>query len=231
MTTDDDHVDLLGLLEGELGADERAEAVAHLRGCTSCADGFLDMAIAIGRLRDAGRYPPADPSEVPPLRLDRSAAPEPGLVVQVPAPRTAPRRRRLLRPALVAVALVAALGGGIAIGRSGTGSPAGGVTLTAVGLPTVARGQAHMLGSGEAQQMQVTVTGLTVPVAADHYEVWLLDTTTGRAVAVGTITGGTSTFALPVSRTVGFDAIDVSLQTPADGTTHSGHSVLRGTIA
>lgn len=230
MTTDDDHVDLLGLLEGELGADDRAAAVAHLRGCTSCADGFLDMAIAIGRLRDAGRYPAADPSEVPPLRLDRSAAPVADPVVAVPAPRTAPRHR-LLRPALVAVALVAALVGGIAIGRQGAGAPAAGVTLTAVGLPTVARGQAHMLGSGEAQQMQVSVTGLTVPVATDHYEVWLLDTTTGRAVPVGTITGGTSTFALPVSRTVGFDAIDVSLQTPADGTKHSGHSVLRGTIA
>ena len=230
MTTDDEHVDLLGLLEGDLGAEDRAEAVAHLRGCSACADGFLDMAIAIGRLRDAGRYPAADPSEVPPLRLDRRVAPAPSPSVHLPAPR-GDRPRRLLRPALVAVALVAALVGGIAIGRAGGGSPAAGVTLTAVGLPTVARGQAHMLGSGDTQQMTVTVTGLTVPVAADHYEVWLLDTTTGRAVAVGAITGGRSTFALAVSRTVGFDAIDVSLQTPADGAKHSGHSVLRGTIA
>ena len=230
MTADDDHVDLLGLLEGDLGAEDRAAAVAHLRGCSACADGFLDMAIAIGRLRDAGRYAPAEPSEVPPLRLDRTAAPAPAPVVVVPTPRVA-QPRRLLRPALVAVALVAALVGGIAIGREGGGATAPGVTLTAVGLPTVARGQAHMLGSGEAQQMNVTVTGLTVPAAADHYEVWLLDTVTGRAVAVGAITGGSSTFALPVSRTVGFDAIDVSLQTPADGTTHSGHSILRGTIA
>ena len=231
MTTEgEEHVDLLGLLTGETTDQQRTAAVAHLDSCASCRQGFLDMAISIGLMRDAARHAPVDPSEVPPLRLDLSG--EPSRPAQA-APADPPvRRRQSWRPVLVGLALVAALGGGIAIGRSGRPAPAAGVTLTAIGtLPTHAQGEAHMLGSGQRQEMNVTVTGLTAPASADHFEVWLLDTATGRVEAVGAITGSNTTFALPASRAAGFDAIDVSLQTPSDGTKHSGHSVLRGTIA
>lgn len=224
----DDHADLLGLLTGEATARERSAALEHLRSCPTCPQTFLDTALTIGLLRDAARHAPVDPSEVPRLRLDLPYETIPS--ARVPEPR-ARRPRRLVAPALVGLALVAALVGGIAIGRSGRPAPVAGVTLTAVGLPDAAHGQAHMLGTGQAQQMNITVTGLKAPVKADHFEVWLLDTATGRVQPVGTISGSSTTFSLPASRTVGFNAIDISLQMPSDGSKHSGHSVLRGTIA
>lgn len=53
----DDHVDLLGVLEGTLSTAGSADAVAHVRGCAECTDRLLALAVALGRVRDARRYP------------------------------------------------------------------------------------------------------------------------------------------------------------------------------
>ncbi len=254
MTRGSDHVDLVGLLSGELLPAERAVTVDHVRGCNYCRDQLAETAAAVGELKDAGRHRPVDPSEVPPLNLAalKASAPMPSPPVIQPtdvgspgkyqsAAATAPRRPPVNRRFALAAAgaLVAALAGGIAIGHLSQASkhPTAEVRLAAIGQPpTPATGAARMVGSGAGQKMQVTLSGLTLPSSHDTVEVWLLNTRTGRTRAIGTMpatTGRvmTATFPLPVSELTGFDALDVSIQTPADHGTHSSHSVLRGVVA
>ena len=136
-----------------------------------------------------------------------------------------------------AVAAVVALVAGIVIGieHGSTSTPAAKVLLAAVGqLPSSASGAAQMVGQGEDQSMLVTLSGLDRPPPGDHYEVWLLDTRTGRTFAVGVVSPsvtGKMAYPLPATKAVGFDTIDVSLQTPANGAKHSGVSLLRGAIS
>ncbi len=228
----DDHVDLLGLLDGSLPAREAVDAAGHLRDCAVCDERFIDLAMALGRVHDARRYPPADPSEVPPLRLELGGSG--AAASDVVAPRRARPRLGGLPAAAAACALVLALAGGVAVDRWRGSAPPGPATvaLAAVGqLPTVAQGRAQMVGSGDEQRMRVVVSGLPRIAAVDHYEVWLLDTTTGRSSMVGALDGGTTTFALAAARTSGFNVVDITLQTRADGGRHSGRSLLRGALA
>jgi hypothetical protein len=255
MTGGNRHVDLIGMLSGELPPAERAGTLDHVLGCDQCRYQLTETAALIGELKDAGRHSPVDPSEVPPLdlaALKMSAAPldppviEPHLVesrdrddLAVPAaPQHPPMRRRFVT-LTVAAGLIGALVGGIAIGHSLQASkpPAAEVRLSAVGQPpTPATGAARMLGSGAAQKMHVTLSGLTLPSAADTVEVWLLNTRTGQTRAIGTMPVTTTpvmtaTFPLPASDLSGYDAVDVSIQSPSDHGEHSSHSVLRGAVA
>jgi anti-sigma factor RsiW len=255
MRSDGEHVDLLGLLSGELPPAQRSLTLDHIRGCEQCRSQLAETAALVGELRDAGRHSPVDPSEVPPLDLaalrrsdphdDRpmirptttGSSHEDDLTV-TPSDRPAPLRRRLVVLG-VAVGLVVAVGGGIAIGHSLQAStkPSADVRLAAVGpVPTPATGAVRMVGSGADQTMEVRLSGLTLPAAHDTVEVWLLNTRTGRTHAIGTMPATnasvmTATFPLPASDVSGFDAVDVSIQSPANGGQHSGDSVLRGQVA
>jgi hypothetical protein len=134
---------------------------------------------------------------------------------------------------------VVALVVGVVIGHDGrqqVTTAAAPVRLAPVGShPTPASGAAEMTGSGAGQIMAVTVSALSLPRPSDHYEVWLIDTRTGRALAIGVLppsgTGTTTTtYSLPAGEVTGYNAVDVSLQRPTDGARHSGDSVLRGVI-
>lgn len=241
----DGHVDFPGLLSGDLPPAERDRARAHLRGCAACRDEMLDAALLVGELHDAGRHSPVEPSEVPPLRLPaldvpqaRTPLPAAGGTHRPPRPDV--RRSWATRLALAAAAVgVAAIG--LATGRATAPDDVSQVVAAPVRLttvtatPTALTGAAEMVGAGRGQKMHVTLAGLPRVPGSSHYEVWLLDTRTGRTFAVGALPQGAAsttdvTFALPADQATGFNAIDVSLQTAADGETHSGNSLLRGAI-
>lgn len=251
MSSAGDHVDLLGLLSGELPPAQRSVTLDHVRGCEQCRSQLAETAALVGELKDAGRHSPVDPSEVPPLdlaalRRSDSHHDRPTIIGTshgddlrvTPSGGPPPIRRRLVALAVAAGLLVAA-GGGIAIGhslRASTTAPAD-VRLAAVGsVPTPATGAVRMVGSGDGQTMHVRLSGLTLPAAHDTVEVWLLNTRTGRTHAIGTMPPAnasvmTATFPLPASDVTGFNAVDVSIQSPADRGQHSGDSVLRGQVA
>jgi hypothetical protein len=250
-----EHVDVLGLLSGEMPPSARATATVHVRGCPTCTEQLLQTAVVVSELRDAGRYGPVDPSEVPPLDLPLGllAAPASWLPV-TPGPeqpltarmnrttrvtgRGAGRRRvgRLLTAVTtVAVAFTAGLLAAPGPGRSAhpgtTAAASPTVQLIAVSqTPSPASGQASMIGAGRTRKMRLTLTGLPKLGPDQHYEVWLMNTRTGRRTAIGPTGGTTATFDLPDSATVGYNALDISRQTNADGAAHSPDSLLRGSI-
>jgi anti-sigma factor RsiW len=247
-----EHVDLLGLLSGELAPSTRAGVTAHVRGCPTCTEQLLQTAVMVGELRDAARHAPVDPAQVPPLDLSlRSLTAPPSVVGVAPdrgrrrahltnrAARAArwvagPRRAGLLlaAAATVAVAFTAGLLAAPGAGPSGT-QPAASATvqLIAVGLtPSPASGHASMIGAGPTRKMQLTLTGLPQLGPDQHYEVWLMNTRTGRSTAIGPAADTTATFDLPESATAGYNALDISRQSDADGAVHSPDSLLRGGI-
>jgi Anti-sigma-K factor rskA len=254
MTRDGEHIDMLGLLSGELAPALRADTLDHVRSCEQCRYQLADTAAVVGELKDAGRHSPVDPADVP--RLDLAAVTKASSALGLPTTRlipvhahtegdgTAPTelRRPPVRRRVVGLAAVCALAaafiGGIAIGHTSQASrpPAEEVRLAAIGQPpTPATGAARMIGSGATQTMQVTLSGVNLPSTRDRVEVWLLNTRTGQTRPIGTmpVTARhlmTATFPLPASDLAGYDAIDVSIQTPADNG-HSHNSILRGAIA
>ncbi|HTQ20668.1 anti-sigma factor family protein, partial [Mycobacterium sp.] len=133
MTSDSEHVDLAGLLSGELPPAERTVTVGHIRGCDHCRDQLAETAALVGELRDAGRHRPVDPSEVPPLDLAAIEAsaplPIPPVIEPItvgssdkgePGTSTAPTGSSISRRLALAVAaaVIVALAGGIAIGHT-----------------------------------------------------------------------------------------------------------------
>ncbi len=228
----DEHADLPALLSGDLAPVARQEQWEHVRSCALCRDELVETAALIADLRDASRFAPVDPAEVPPFRLSSEA------FAPVPTPATVEARSLRWLTGRVAVGVAAgalALFTGLGIGLStGSSTPPARVALAAIGqLPSTASGAAEMSGSGPGQVMNLTVTGLAAPPTGDHYEVWLLDTRSGRTVDVGVLPPGSGvrSYPLPASSASGYDALDISLQQPSDGTHHSGHSLLRGALA
>lgn len=243
MSDQERHVDLPLFLSGELPYAERRDTRDHLRTCDSCSAELADLVATVAELRDAGRFGPVEPEQVPPfsLLLDDLLIPvqqQPDPQEQLDPgrePQPAGRRGRAVSVALaVLVVFALGVGTGVLVKPSSTAAPAR-VALGAVGvLPSKASGTAEMVGAGQAQHMRVWVTGLAAPTDGAHYEVWLVDTATGRSVDVGTFrpTGGeTATFPLPSSEVAGYNAIDVTLQRPSDDGRYSGQSLLRGNLA
>ena len=233
----DAHADIPGLLSGELSPSERDTAVRHVRGCPECRDQLVETSALVAELREAGRYAPVDPAEVPPLRLHEATGVREPVVERATAEVTKPRHGWLAGRTAVAVMVgVVALAAGLVIGRAQPHpAPPARVALAAVGtLPSTASGAAQMSGAGQQQTMNLSVSGLRTPPPGDHYEVWLLDTRTGRTLDVGRISTsatGVMSFPLPARELAGFDALDISLQAPANGNRHSGDSLLRGSLA
>jgi hypothetical protein len=152
-----------------------------------------------------------------------------------PAPTPAPRRRLALRPlALAAIVVVAAVLGGVvgALVDSGGGSssppPRTAVVLKPLDAPQSSRGDVSM---PKADTMLLRTHGLPASAAGDYYEVWLMSSDS-KLVPVASFRVGESGEAsvevpLPVAP-ADYTYFDVSRQTVAGGTDHSGDSVLRG---
>jgi anti-sigma-K factor RskA len=113
--------------------------------------------------------------------------------------------------------------------------PAGGevvasVEITSDGLPVVSNGvgEARLTERDGSYQLELDVPEL--PAVDGFYEVWIIDTETDGMYSLGVVTGD-GTFALPPNvDPAGFPVIDVSVE-PVDGRpTHSGRSILRGTL-
>jgi hypothetical protein len=109
--------------------------------------------------------------------------------------------------------------------------------LTPVDGAPPASGAAEVVaatGDDAVPSLRVTVSGL--PAVPGYHGVWLIDADTGEMVALGVLPGSagdaSGSFALPEGLDLStYDLVDVSDE-PLDGDpTHSGVSLLRGTLA
>ena len=182
-----------------------------------------------------------DPAGVGPPAHGRDAG-DPGDAL-VPAPRATSSRvaRRLLVGAGALGVLALAVGVGLAVAVDGTADDGTGGDRTAVALSplgaagepgTVPADATAVVVDGEGPQ-EVVVRAAGLPALDDaDYEVWLLDPAEGRLASLGVLDAdGVARLAVPAGVEVAdFPALDVSVE-PRDGDpTHSGDSVLRGSV-
>ncbi|MBJ7459245.1 MAG: anti-sigma factor [Thermoleophilaceae bacterium] len=182
-----------------------------------------------------------DQVDAPPLQLDRSAPAQ-----SAPKPARNSRFKDFfsgsfaLRPALAFAAVlaifVAGVGVGMLSGGDNSSDPFGPVVTQASLSPVsnvdpAARGEAIVKQGG--QTIRLKISGLPVNRADDFYEAWLMDPEDGF-ISLGTFrvgSDGSTTLDLPVAvATDRFPVVDISLQPTNGKPTHSGVSVLRGTL-
>lgn len=187
-----------------------------------------------------------DQVEAPPLRLNTGTREK---AAPAPAPKPA-RSNRIkdffdrsfaLKPALAFAAVLGIFVAGLGVGLlSGGGSDNTAPVFATVAqtdlapvskLDPAATGQAKVKKGGH--QIRLKISGLAVNGEHDFYEAWLMDPDNGF-ISIGTFRvgeDGSTTLDLPIPvATDKFPVVDISLQ-PTDGKpTHSGVSVLRGTL-
>ncbi|MEU4560479.1 anti-sigma factor [Actinoplanes sp. NPDC023936] len=221
---DPDRLVLLALSE----EDELADESAHLAQCPGCRHDFdafrsvADLGVQSQELQDL----PA-----PPERIWRAIEAELPRGTVVPLRRR--KSRRLLIPAIAAAAAAVLAVAGTVVVNQFTGRPSGTVTARATltpleKVPADAGGAVLVRSDGE---MEIDVRNL--PLTTGFHEVWLIDPDdVTKMVALGNLTGDRQVV-LPVPPGTDlnrFRLVDVSDE-PHDGdATHSGRSLLRGTL-
>ncbi|MCO8275082.1 anti-sigma factor [Actinoplanes sp. TRM 88003] len=211
---DPDRLVLLALSEPP-GPDESD----HLTTCAACRHELADLRDVAGlgaETQDVRDLP------APPEHIWRAIAAD--IEQEQPARRSRPR---WLIPVLAAaVAIVAGVAGTVLVNRAPVTARATLAPLATV--PAGAGGSARVHSDG---RMQVDVRNL--PLTTGFHEVWLIDPDDlTRMVAIGSLTGNRdSVLAVPPGTDLRrYRLVDVSDE-PHDGdATHSGRSLLRGTL-
>ncbi len=233
------HPDQESLVDLALGdADLNTRHGDHVRGCAACSSFVAE----IRRARDlvAGSVevaewdqPPADVWNRIERAVDVDAAPAGSGATP---PRYAARAARRSRaPWWVAAASVAGIVVGLAFGWAFWNDPARpSPTIARTALDTLdtrqPRGEAALVGTGEALDLRVDTTALDA--GSGYLEVWLINRDGKRMVSVGVLRGaGTETF--PVSQALiaqGYVVVDISREGYDDKPQHSGDSLARGAL-
>jgi hypothetical protein len=230
--------------------DPDLEVEAHLADCALCRSHVESLHRTVGLARDGGDT--ADDGQGPPERIWQAitqelAGPTPidGRADPGPAepdPGRRPERRSERRVAVLVAAAVLALAvgglGGYLAGRVDADPEPGPVVARLApigGLDPGGSGQVSMLSAGDERRMVITLAGVGELPEGDYLEVWLLDPSATRLIALGGLTrdgdGYRGTFTVPSDIPLpGFPTVDVSVERWDGDPGHSGESVLRGTL-
>ncbi len=236
---DPDRLVLLALSE-EL---EDLTELDHLEHCVGCRDevqALRHLADIGPEVREVRDLPPPPEHLWQAIEADIAASRPPAEaaapVADIAEYRARPRRTRprWLAPVIAAAAAaVVAVAGTISFGQFVDRAPAEPVTARATlapldTVPAGAGGDVQVLSDGE---LRIDVRNL--PLTSGFHEVWLLDPDTpGKMVAVGNLPGkAEAVLAVPPGTDLNrYRLVDVSDE-PHDGdATHSGKSLLRGTL-
>jgi hypothetical protein len=216
--------DLPDLVAGQLDLAAVRRLTAHLRSCEACRRELVEVVGGSAALHLVGRDDEAaGATPLPPLVLD-ALAPVPVAAEATPI-RTGHRRRNVVIGAVAAAIVAVALVVSVMVTRS-SGPATVSVALKPVGGAS-ASGTVSMTTGGSERTMTVDAT-VAPPSGGAFYEVWLLETATGRMVSVGVLpSDGKGRYTLPAQLVAAYDSVDVSLE-PDDGVpAHSSDSVLR----
>jgi hypothetical protein len=221
-------------LLGELPDAQREELRREIEADPSLAAELAELTPLVAKL-EVLPDEAWDQLEPPPLRLHDAPAPERSSRFKDFFDRSFALKPM---PAFAAVLLVFATGFGIShfTGSDNNSAtieaPIAQTSLSPVGeLDPAATGQAAVKKNG--QVIRLKISGLKVNGDNDFYEAWLMDPKNGF-ISLGTFRvgeDGSTTLDLPVPvKTDKFPVVDISLQPTNGKPTHSGVSVLRGTL-
>ena len=211
-----EHLDLFGLLRGELGNADTIAAGDHLATCASCQEELADAVVGHALL----------------ARASRTLGPVED--TQQPGPPTVPPSARRRRGTLLAVAAAVVVAVGITGAvwwRSEDGTSGAGIeaTLTPLSVAEPGDGSVRMVEHGGRTRMSLAVHDLPAATSGEFYYAWLLDPSTNKMLALGLVDSDTgATFDLDDALVASYSAVDVSLEADDGDPAHSVTSVLRG---
>ncbi|MCM2391942.1 anti-sigma factor [Streptomyces albipurpureus] len=211
--------------------------LGHIARCQSCRAEWAELRRAAQAVRDITA---ADLPSLPPEHVWDSIARQLGPCSPPPGARRPPPVRRWstgARGRLAAVCLTAAFFlGGAVIWWGPWDQPAAVRPQQRTQLAPF--GAQRALGTVELEQraggernLLVRVRGL--PATAGYFEVWLMDRTAGRMIALGVL-GPSGSATLPLPRGVDlavYALVDVSAQPYNGNPAHSGRSLVRGPLS
>lgn len=214
------HVDPETLALLSLGEEAGSEADrAHVRTCPRCSAELATLSRTAEVARGVG--PDAEPLVSPPQSVWEAVRAELGLEERRPG-----RAVRWTMGIAAAVVLAAAVTGGLLLSQAG-GAVVASATLAP--LDGGGAGNAILVESDGGLAIEVEVSGLVEP--SGFYELWLLSEGAERLISLGPVSAEQQTVKLPTGVDVSsFPVVDISRE-PLDGDpSHSGDSVLRGTL-
>jgi anti-sigma-K factor RskA len=179
--------------------------------------------------RDA---PPAELWDSIAARLDA-----PGAEARAPDPSTvvAMRHRRRVWPMLTVAAAILAVAAIVAVilvtrNDSTPTTVVAEATLDRLEAPAGVSAEAHLVKRGHEEHLVIDAHGMTPPPSGSFYELWLINSTVTDMHSLGEMTGSIDIVVPPGVDPQAFPVVDISLQ-PVGSHQHSGHSLLRGTLA
>lgn len=163
-------------------------------------------------------------------------APDDAPVADAPVVPMTPRRR-VPRPLLIAAAsvLVAGVAVGIGVSRSGDG-PVAPTTLARAELEQLeplgrTAASARLVDEDGVTHLVIEASDMAPPPEGSSYELWLIDPEVTDPRSLGVVTGSGDIVVPSSIDPTAYPIVDISLE-PDDGDhAHSGHSLMRGTLA
>lgn len=227
----DQHLDLLGLLRGELTNAEITAAADHFDSCPECRDELAETAVGHALLSGATRTL---------ARGAREEAPPAAVLPEPPALSLPAEPRRWTRP-LGLVAAAAALVVGTAtvtsyVTRPGEEPqpPVAGDRQSADLEPVqgTGGGQVVMASTDSKVTMSVETDDLPPLKEGQFYYVWLFNPKTEKMLPLGVVgPEGKAGFTIPPSLVGRYQVVDISLEKDDGDPGHSVTSVLRASYA
>lgn len=221
----------------------------HVYGCPTCADRVEAHRRTMHLLRDEEPVPsfdaPAGTWAAIRAAIDEEERPVAAVPVTTGSTPAHPRARWWWLGGGVAAGLLVGIAAGVAFAPRATApTPTAPPASTSPSPPVVAAARlAALQGSTDGravltrdadgtERLDVRVPGMTPPKPGEVYEVWLLHRNGSQMVALGLMPGGPKAeFTVPADLVAqGYQIVDVSREPLDEDATHSGDSLLRGSL-
>jgi hypothetical protein len=222
-----------------MGESVAAADVEHVSGCEDCQVEVASLARVVSSIMV--NVPAGPPIPPPPQVWERivaatRVAADPGTQPSILLPFARRPPRRLVLAVAASALVVGGIGGSLVTslmtGQAAVPSPVvvAQTQLVALSKAPSAVGQASVVTTADGGERLIVDVSDLKALDGPFYEVWLIDKSVKKMIAVGILRGPEGQFVLPPGINLGdYPVVDISIQ-EVGNPAHSGNSVLRGTL-